>query len=209
VEDDPFNNYGWCKTFCPVVLKNQNCLKFGEKSFAVKYENKIYLMSDQQALDKFMATPAYFSIPNSTIPPLRLLIAGPSYSGKSTVSALLNSGVPVVHCSNFISKDLPLDKPLDNPEEMNQMIKEYIESVTKMIKSLSDEPYRSSGFILEGFPRRTEDVDVLQNTNTFLVDKIIFLKADSEILLKRAKKIFEKENNYEIEEADEAILLER
>ncbi|TSN30253.1 Adenylate kinase 9 [Bagarius yarrelli] len=73
---------------CPVALKEGKMIK-GKPEFAVSFLDKMYVMSSQEALQKFMINPRYYLLPPMPRPTCKVSVIGPAQSGKSTLSALL------------------------------------------------------------------------------------------------------------------------
>uniref|UniRef100_A0A8C1UAR6 Adenylate kinase 9 n=1 Tax=Cyprinus carpio TaxID=7962 RepID=A0A8C1UAR6_CYPCA len=73
---------------CPVVLKEGRIVK-GRPEFAVGFMDKFYVLSSQEALQKFMVNPQRYLLPHIPHLPCKVSVIGPPCSGKSTMSALL------------------------------------------------------------------------------------------------------------------------
>ncbi|KAG1963767.1 adenylate kinase 9 [Pimephales promelas] len=73
---------------CPVALKEGRVVK-GRPEFAVGFMDKIYILSSQNALQKFTANPRCYLLPPMPHLPCRVSVIGPRCSGKSTICALL------------------------------------------------------------------------------------------------------------------------
>uniref|UniRef100_A0A4W4FS25 Nucleoside-diphosphate kinase n=1 Tax=Electrophorus electricus TaxID=8005 RepID=A0A4W4FS25_ELEEL len=87
----------WGRT-CPVALKEGKNIKGqGICSFIIRYVlfcstsflDKMYVLSSQDALEKFMMSPRQYLLPPMPCPPCRVSVIGPPCSGTSTLSALL------------------------------------------------------------------------------------------------------------------------
>ncbi|XP_026878248.2 adenylate kinase 9 isoform X1 [Electrophorus electricus] len=77
----------WGRT-CPVALKEGKNIK-GKPEFSVGFLDKMYVLSSQDALEKFMMSPRQYLLPPMPCPPCRVSVIGPPCSGTSTLSALL------------------------------------------------------------------------------------------------------------------------
>ncbi|XP_077343259.1 adenylate kinase 9 isoform X2 [Lithobates pipiens] len=75
-------------TLCPVALKEGNIQK-GLPEFAVSFLDKMYLMSSEESLKKFMQNPRPFLLPPMPLPPCKVAVMGPKSSGKTTICNLL------------------------------------------------------------------------------------------------------------------------
>ncbi|KAI7799765.1 adenylate kinase 9 [Triplophysa rosa] len=77
----------WSST-CPVALKEGRVIK-GRPEFSISFMDKIYILSSQDALQKFTTNPRLYLLPPMPHLPFRVSVIGPPCSGKSTMSALL------------------------------------------------------------------------------------------------------------------------
>ncbi|XP_072537006.1 adenylate kinase 9 [Salminus brasiliensis] len=77
----------WSST-CPVALKEGKIIK-GKPEYSVGFLDKIYVLSSQEALQKFMANPRRYLLPPMPHPPCRMAVIGPPCSGKTTLCTLL------------------------------------------------------------------------------------------------------------------------
>ncbi|XP_018429496.1 PREDICTED: adenylate kinase 9 [Nanorana parkeri] len=71
-------------TLCPVALK-EGYIKKGLPEFAVSFLDKIYLMSSEESLKRFMQNPRPFLLPPMPLPPCKVAVMGPKFSGKTTI----------------------------------------------------------------------------------------------------------------------------
>ncbi|XP_066586947.1 adenylate kinase 9-like, partial [Prorops nasuta] len=87
-------NLGDTNHYCPIALLKHHVLLKGNKDFSVFYNNKIYLLSNENALNDLIKDPAALGLPLkeplATIPPLRVSIIGPIGCGKSSLSSNLS-----------------------------------------------------------------------------------------------------------------------
>ncbi|KAM6954065.1 adenylate kinase 9 [Aplochiton taeniatus] len=77
----------WGRT-CPVALREGRTIK-GKPEFSVGFQDKIYILSSQEALQNFMANPRRYLLPPMPRPPCKVSVIGPPCSGKTTLCALL------------------------------------------------------------------------------------------------------------------------
>ncbi|XP_074189510.1 adenylate kinase 9 isoform X2 [Rhinolophus sinicus] len=77
----------WGRT-CPVSLKEGN-IHLGLPDFCVSFLGKIYCLSSEEALKKFLLNPRPYLLPPMPTPPFKVFIFGPQSSGKTTLSNLL------------------------------------------------------------------------------------------------------------------------
>ncbi|KAK9956621.1 hypothetical protein ABG768_014340 [Culter alburnus] len=96
---------------CPVALKEGRMVK-GRQEFAVGFMDKIYVLSSQNALQKFMANPRCYLLPPVPHLPCRVSVIGPRCSGKSTMCALLaeHYGAVVVDVEALMERTLSMFK---------------------------------------------------------------------------------------------------
>lgn len=82
---------GESQYFCPVALKETNILYPGKEELTVRFRERSYLLSTEEAKLKFTSNPNGYLNNNEPLqaPPLRLFILGPRFSGKTTVGSKL------------------------------------------------------------------------------------------------------------------------
>ncbi|XP_069462762.1 adenylate kinase 9 isoform X2 [Ambystoma mexicanum] len=73
---------------CPVALK-EGSIKMGVTEFSVSFLDKMYILSSEEALRKFMSNPRPFLLPPMPFPPCKVVVFGPPFSGKTTLCNLL------------------------------------------------------------------------------------------------------------------------
>ncbi|KAJ8397627.1 hypothetical protein AAFF_G00436260 [Aldrovandia affinis] len=73
---------------CPVALKEGKVTK-GKPEFSVGFLDKIYVLSSQEALQKFLQNPRRYLLPPMPCPLCRVAVVGPPSSGKTTLSRLI------------------------------------------------------------------------------------------------------------------------
>ncbi|XP_074845222.1 adenylate kinase 9 [Carettochelys insculpta] len=84
--------YRWCRSrwgrACPVALKEGNIV-MGFPDLAVSFLGKMYVLSSQEALRSFMLNPRPYLLPPMPLPPCKVLVFGPPFSGKTTLCNLI------------------------------------------------------------------------------------------------------------------------
>ncbi|XP_062872509.1 adenylate kinase 9 [Trichomycterus rosablanca] len=84
--------YPWRRSrwglICPVALKEGRIIN-GKPEFSVSFLDKFYVLSSEEALQKFMINPRCYLLPPMPRPTCRVSVIGPPQSGKSTLSTLL------------------------------------------------------------------------------------------------------------------------
>nr|XP_025040518.1 adenylate kinase 9 isoform X3 [Pelodiscus sinensis] len=97
--------YRWCRSrwgrACPVALKEGNII-MGLPELAVSFLGKMYLLSSQEALRAFMLNPRLYLLPPMPLPPCKVLVFGPPFSGKTTLCNLI--------ANKYNGKVLDMDK---------------------------------------------------------------------------------------------------
>lgn len=190
VEDSFLKNrrYGDTYYYCPVAFKEKFILWHGKDEFGAKFENKIYFLHSEDALERFIADPKSFLFkdgPPHTLPPPRICITGLPGSGKTTIAKRLarNLGLYYGNFLNLINKvsKEELSAYISNGDAISE------ETLNKVLLPYwFQEPKRSIGFVLDDFPRRASDIDYMIEYLT-IPDMIIDLTAMSEILAERLK----------------------
>ncbi|KAF7661399.1 hypothetical protein LDENG_00263080 [Lucifuga dentata] len=77
----------WGRT-CPVALKEGMIIQ-GKPKYSVGFQDKVYILSSQEAYQKFVTNPRPYLLPPMPKPPCKVSIIGPPQSGKSTLCKLL------------------------------------------------------------------------------------------------------------------------
>ncbi|NXR74879.1 KAD9 kinase, partial [Pycnonotus jocosus] len=69
---------------CPVALKEGDIV-MGHPEFAVSFLGKMYILSSQEALKKFMLNPRPYLLPPMPVSPCKVFVFGPPFSGRTTI----------------------------------------------------------------------------------------------------------------------------
>ncbi|XP_044026265.1 adenylate kinase 9 isoform X2 [Siniperca chuatsi] len=77
----------WGRT-CPVALKEGKVIP-GKPELCVGFQDKLYILSSQEAYQKFVTNPRRYLLPPMPRPPCKVSIIGPPQAGKSTLCKLL------------------------------------------------------------------------------------------------------------------------
>ncbi|XP_056284243.1 adenylate kinase 9 [Pseudoliparis swirei] len=77
----------WSRT-CPVSLKEGKIIP-GKPELSVGFQDKLYILSSQEAYQKFVTNPRPYLLPPMPRAPCRVSIIGPPRAGKSTLCKLL------------------------------------------------------------------------------------------------------------------------
>ncbi|NXH14851.1 KAD9 kinase, partial [Bucco capensis] len=73
---------------CPVALKEGD-IKRGNPDLAVSFLGRMYLLSSLEALQTFLLNPRPYLLPPMPIPPCKVLVFGPPFSGRTTICNLI------------------------------------------------------------------------------------------------------------------------
>ena len=214
VDDTQDPGFGDFRQFCPVALKDLGLLRPASGDFAVRYEGRVYRTWSAEARASFIADPRkYVTDQLPTPPPLRFLLIGPSAAGKSTHARKLARRLRCFHISfpervrevaltdsGAFADELRLH--IENPEE-NLLTPDVALSVVQSL--WHEEPYKSRGFILEGYPRHGDDCRAMLDRNLY-ADFAVHLTISEEVASKRKlPKIFaafEKKRNEQLQEIE-------
>ncbi|XP_006881284.1 PREDICTED: adenylate kinase 9 [Elephantulus edwardii] len=84
--------YRWQRSrwgrICPVALKEGNVFP-GSSDLSVSFLGKMYCLSSEAALKTFLLNPRPYLLPPMPIPPCKVFVFGPQYSGKTTLCNLI------------------------------------------------------------------------------------------------------------------------
>ncbi|KFV64263.1 Adenylate kinase 9, partial [Dryobates pubescens] len=73
---------------CPVALKEGDIV-MGNPDLAVSFLGKMYVLSSPEALKTFMLNPRPYLLPPMPLPPCKVLVFGPPFSGRTTICDLI------------------------------------------------------------------------------------------------------------------------
>ncbi|NXS55472.1 KAD9 kinase, partial [Brachypteracias leptosomus] len=73
---------------CPVALKEGDII-MGNPDLAVSFLGKMYILSSPEALKTFMLNPRPYLLPPMPLPPCKVLVFGPPFSGRTTICNLI------------------------------------------------------------------------------------------------------------------------
>ncbi|KAE8286847.1 Adenylate kinase 9 [Larimichthys crocea] len=257
-ETTPNRFLGDTHHFCPVVLKNNNVLWPCTNEIAVKYREKTFFFSSQEARDSFLHNPAQFVAQTGPLKPpaLRIFLLGTRGSGKTTQGEWLAQQLGIFHiqfreqlqmlimaktkmlvphadevASEESLEDLEAlikeargenEKETEDTSTMSDMeqeviltdeenaIKAYLSDGEPLSQQILDmvirpywkeEPYMSTGFILEGFPHNPEEVQYMLQRQLF-PDIVIIMAVEvsdvqSRLLPTYLEKWYERRNRRE------------
>ena len=126
---------------------------------------------------------------------VRLLLIGPPGAGKGTQAAILAQtfGIPAISTGDIFRENVR------NETELGKRAKEFMDRGDNVPDSLTNELVAdrigqadcAAGFLLDGFPRTTAQVDALNGMlaeQGTALDAVVELVADVEIVVERLKK---------------------
>ena len=126
---------------------------------------------------------------------VRLLLIGPPGAGKGTQAAILAQtfGIPAISTGDIFRENVR------NETELGKRAKEFMDRGDNVPDSLTNELVAdrigqadcAAGFLLDGFPRTTAQVDALNGMlaeQGTALDAVVELVADVEIVVERIKK---------------------
>ncbi|ETE69947.1 Adenylate kinase domain-containing protein 1, partial [Ophiophagus hannah] len=189
---------------CPVALK----------------DGKMYLLSTEEALKQFMLNPRSYLLPPMPLPPCKVLVVGPPFSGKTTLCELLaNHYQGKVDISSVPTEsEIPLDHPdiqevvqsaLEAamlspitlpPETYVDVLEETIEELQKTNSSRYPGAACKGGWVVDNFPPLIEHWIALSEKG-LLPDIVICLKnveQNGQLILHRLYKAHKEEIDVQI-----------
>ncbi|XP_030091870.2 adenylate kinase 9 isoform X1 [Serinus canaria] len=127
--------YRWRRSrwgqLCPVALKEGDIV-MGNPEFAVSFLGKMYLLSCQEALNKFVLNPRPYLLPPMPVSPCKVFVFGPPFSGRTTICN------EIAH--NYKGKVLDMDIVLQQYKESREknaeeMRKDAVEKAIAEVKN--------------------------------------------------------------------------
>ena len=217
LEEEDDHRYGDTQNYCPVTLNTKHVLRPTRSDFAALYRGLYYHFATNEERAQFIKSPHTFA-PESyaaSLPAPRIAIIGPAAAGKTTQGRKIARRLRLFHIS-FLDRvrevaTMPshpdreaIELHLATPEEV-PLSAEIAFNIARVF--WTEEPYKSTGFVLEGYPRNSEDAKLITDENLF-VDVCFNLTITEETAVKRIfPKRFEKfttERNAEIARRDAA-----
>ncbi|KAJ8009601.1 hypothetical protein DPEC_G00090590 [Dallia pectoralis] len=129
---------------CPVALKEGKTVK-GKAEFSVGFLDKVYILSSQEALGKFMLNPRRYLLPPMPRPPCKVSVIGPPCAGKTTLCALLarHYGAVVVDIEVLMKPTLAkeqMDMDTANESTVNTRTEEESDENDSALNLTGDHP---------------------------------------------------------------------
>lgn len=200
--------YGDTYHYCPVVFHKHWVLWKGKEEYAVKFENKLYLCSNENSMNRFLQHPRKYLLqtkPPSSFPPPRICVTGPKSCGKTTVSKALceNFGLYYVNYIDLLKETIDTEDTFDtndlNEEDDEEggaphdIFYDYITYDRPLPENVLDkvlgrcwfeDPLKNFGFVLDNFPFRPSDIDHMER-KCFIPDAILELSVSESTLRNR------------------------
>ncbi|XP_062488517.1 adenylate kinase 9 [Pezoporus occidentalis] len=131
----------WGKA-CPVALKKGDIV-IGNPDLAVSFLGKMYILSSLAALRAFMSNPRPYLLPPMPLPPCKVLVFGPPFSGRTTLCNLIAHKYKgkVLDMVKLIQPHLEKAKE----ENLEQMRRDIIEKAITAVKNRMEEQSTESG----------------------------------------------------------------
>jgi adenylate kinase len=123
---------------------------------------------------------------------VRLVFLGPPGAGKGTQAELLSESVGIPHISTGdlfranISQGTPIGLEAKKYLDAGNLVPSQI--TVDMVRARVAEPDAAKGFILDGFPRSTEQADALTEILSALdteLDAVLSFSVDEDVVVKR------------------------
>ena len=126
---------------------------------------------------------------------MRLLLIGPPGAGKGTQASKLSEvfGIPAISTGDIFRENVKNETPLGLEAKSYMDSGDYVpDSLTnKLVRDRLKNPDCANGFLLDGYPRTSDQVDqldsILKETNGSL-DAVIQLTADTDEVVRRLAK---------------------
>jgi len=123
---------------------------------------------------------------------MRLLIMGPPGAGKGTQAKIIADryGIPAISTGDIFRANVDAGTPLGLEAKKYMDHGEYVpdEVTNKMVRNRIDEPDADPGFLLDGYPRTTAQVEELDGMIEYTghkLDAVLVLTVDDDELVKR------------------------
>ncbi|XP_053736927.1 adenylate kinase 9 [Synchiropus splendidus] len=140
---------------CPVALREGKVVQ-GKPEFPVGFHDKLYILSCQEAYQKFLANPRRYLLPPMPRKPCRIAIIGPPMSGKSTLCKLLAE-----HYEAVVLDVVELARPILQQSEEERLEKIREETIQLAIEKVKRKYEGQDITVMEDHP---EVVEVIAST---------------------------------------------
>ncbi|XP_077031305.1 adenylate kinase 9 isoform X3 [Agelaius phoeniceus] len=135
---------------CPVALKEGDIV-MGNPEFAVSFLGKMYVLSCQEALNKFVLNPRPYLLPPMPVPPCKVFVFGPPFSGRTTICNEI--------AQNYKGKVLDMDILIQQYKESREKHTEELrkDAVEKAIEAVKNRLESEEQSEESGIPEITAD----------------------------------------------------
>ena len=123
---------------------------------------------------------------------MRLILMGPPGAGKGTQATVVaqHFGIPAISTGDIFRANVDQGTPLGLEAKKYMDAGDYVpdEVTNQMVRNRIDEPDAEPGFLLDGYPRTTAQVEELDGMITFTghkLDAAVVLTVDPEELVQR------------------------
>jgi adenylate kinase len=131
---------------------------------------------------------------------MRLILMGPPGAGKGTQATFVaqHFGIPAISTGDIFRANVGQGTPLGREAQKYMDAGEYVpdEVTNKMVRNRIDEPDAEPGFLLDGYPRTTAQVEELDGMISFTghrLDAAVVLTVNAEELVQRLLQRAEKD----------------
>ncbi|XP_072766986.1 adenylate kinase 9 isoform X1 [Anoplolepis gracilipes] len=209
----PWKLSAW-KFYCPVALAEGRTIK-GLPKYAVRFLNKIFFLSSDEAMDLFIENPRTFLLPPNPRPSCKIAVFGPKYAGKSELSAQLAKvfGGIVINVDEIMKKLIKQKESLNQKlyenasnveislESVDRSVDEKADIIIQNIKEipdvkLEDELRRDGGYVVDGMCMDIEVWQKIVDANIVFEDIIVLFENEPYVyLLNKFRKFFYLDNS--------------
>uniref|UniRef100_A0A8C8BCM2 Adenylate kinase 9 n=1 Tax=Otus sunia TaxID=257818 RepID=A0A8C8BCM2_9STRI len=157
---------------CPVALKEGDIV-MGNPDLAVSFLGKMYILSSPEALKTFMLNPRPYLLPPMPLPPCKVLVFGPPFSGRTTICNLI--------AHKYKGKVLDMAKliqpHMEESREANieQVRRDTVEKLMKKNKDRFPGAPEKGGWVVDNYPLSVNHWSALSEKG-LLPDTVVCLK---------------------------------
>uniref|UniRef100_A0A8C6LKY9 Uncharacterized protein n=1 Tax=Nothobranchius furzeri TaxID=105023 RepID=A0A8C6LKY9_NOTFU len=182
----------WGQT-CPVALKEGKNIP-GDIEFSVGFQDKLYILSSQEAYMKFVTNPRCYLLPPMPRNVCKVSIIGPPQSGKSTMCRLLaqHVGAVVVNVEELFAKARQEMLAKVKEETVQAAIEKIKKAVNEdgekcdhiyiglklmlQIEEVDSDAEAKTGWVFDNFPNNPSHVEMLRDAD--IMPDVVFILRD-------------------------------
>uniref|UniRef100_A0A8C4TXD1 Adenylate kinase 9 n=1 Tax=Falco tinnunculus TaxID=100819 RepID=A0A8C4TXD1_FALTI len=169
------HRYRWRRSrwgqVCPVALKEGD-IRRGNPDLAVSFLGKMYILSSPEALKRFMLNPRPYLSPPMPLPPCKVLVFGPPFSGRTTICNLIahkyNGKVKAI-------KSAAVSEVTLSPEIYAEVLERAIAELMKKNKNRFPGAPAKGGWVVDNYPLSVDHWSALSEKG-LLPDTVVCLK---------------------------------